>query len=54
MQDDLLTGITEKPVYRSMVNAGIYVLESEVFRHLQRAFAIQAADEADEGRGPLL
>lgn len=36
MQDDFLTAITEKPVYRSMVNAGIYVLEPEVFRHLQK------------------
>lgn len=36
MQDNLLTAITEKPVYRSMVNAGIYVLEPEAFGHLQK------------------
>jgi len=36
MQDSLLTRIDEKPVYRSMVSAGIYVLEPHTFRHLPR------------------
>jgi dTDP-glucose pyrophosphorylase len=36
MQDSLLTTIREKPVYRSMVSAGIYVLEPEAFRHLEK------------------
>ena len=36
MQESLLTKIEEKPVYRSMVSAGIYVLEPDTFRHLPR------------------
>jgi len=36
MQDSFLTRIEEKPVYRSMVSAGIYVLEPHAYRHLQR------------------
>jgi len=36
MLDSVLTRIEEKPVYRSMVSAGIYVLEPHTFRHLPR------------------
>lgn len=34
MQDNFLTRIEEKPVHRSMVSAGIYVLEQIAFQHL--------------------
>ena len=34
MQDNLLTRIEEKPVHRSMVSAGIYVLEPIAFQYL--------------------
>ena len=36
MHDSLLTGIEEKPVYQSMVSAGIYVLEPDIIRDLRR------------------
>lgn len=36
MNDNLLIGIEEKPVHRTLVNAGIYVLEPETLRHLPR------------------
>lgn len=36
MHESLLTRIEEKPVYRSMVSAGIYVIEPRAFRHLPR------------------
>jgi dTDP-glucose pyrophosphorylase len=36
MQDNLVTSIEEKPIRRSMVSAGIYVLEQDAFRHLTK------------------
>jgi dTDP-glucose pyrophosphorylase len=42
-----ITGMTEKPVYRDFVNAGVYVLEPEVLKGVARGVRLDMPDLVD-------